>query len=189
MAKMAKLRSPYLHLGNRMCSDISTDVSSIVLRSAYCSIAAFAFIAATCLFGCGSQPSGQDGAIGVERIDGTVIFEETISPNKDYTSSEDDIVYYTVRVMQDGSGTATVSAESNSGFFDPVSYQVECDGDLTADDVSVKWTTLMGNPEPSEDDQIAIAVVSVQTADDIVDERKINFVTRALEIAAEAIPA
>lgn len=91
--------------------------------------------------------------------------------------------------MQDGSGTATVSAESNSGFFDPVSYQVECDGDLTADDVSVKWTTLMGNPEPSEDDQIAIAVVSVQTADDIVDERIINFVTRTLEMAAEAIPA
>lgn len=47
----------------------------------------------------------------------------------------------------------------------------------------------MGNPEPSEDDQIAIAVVSVQTADDFVDERKINFVTRALEMSAEAIPA
>lgn len=148
-----------------------------------------ALVFAACLFGCGSQPSGQDSAIGAEQTDSTAIYEETFSPNKDYTSSEDDIVYYTVRVTQDGSGTATVSAESNSGFFDPVSYQVECGSDLTTDDVSVKWTTLMGNPEPSEDDQIAIAVVSVQTADDIVDERKINFVTRALEMAAEAIPA
>ena len=148
-----------------------------------------ALVFASCLFGCGSQPSGQDSAISAERIDGTVIFEETVSPNEDYTSSEDDIVYYTVRVTQDGSGTATVSAESNSGFFDPVSYQVECGSDLTTDDVSVEWTTLMGHPEPSEDDQIAIAVVSVQTADDFVDERKINFVTRALEMAAEATPA
>lgn len=92
-------------------------------------------------------------------------------------------------MTQDGSDAATVSAESNSSFFDPISYQVECDGDLTADDVSVEWTTLMGNPEPSEDDQIAIAIVSVQTADDVVDERKISFVTRALEMASEAIPA
>lgn len=158
-------------------------------RSTYYPIAAFAFIAVTCLFGCSSQPSGQDSAIGTERIDGTVIFEETVSPNEDYTSSVDDIVYYTVRVTQDSSGAATVSAESNSGFFDPISYQVECDGDLTADDVSVEWTTLMGNPEPSEDDQIAIAIVSVQIANDVVDERKISFVTRALEMASEAIPA
>lgn len=128
------------------------------------------------LLGCGTSSAG------------TVIFEETVSPNEKYASSEADVVYYTVRVTQAAPGTATVSAESNSGFFEPVSYEVTCDGELSASDVSVEWTTLMGNPEPSEDDQIAVAVVSVRTGDGGVNERKISFVTRALEMAAEATP-
>ena len=130
---------------------------------------------ALALLGCGATSAG------------TVIFEETISPNEQYVSSEADVVYYTVRVTQDAPGTATVSAESNSGFFEPVSYEITCDGELSADDVSVEWTTLMGSTEPSEDDQIAVAVVSVRTGDG-VDERKISFVTRALEMVAEATP-
>ncbi len=46
----------------------------------------------------------------------------------------------------------------------------------------------MGGTEPSEDDQIAVAEVSVHTGDGSSYERKINFVTRALEMAAEATP-
>ena len=128
------------------------------------------------LLGCGTTSAG------------TVIFEETVSPNEKYVSSEADVVYYTVRVTQTTPGTATVSAESNSGFYEPVSYEVACDGELSADDVSVKWTTLMGGTEPSEDDQIAVAVVSVRTGDGGVDECKVSFVTGALEMVAEAIP-
>ena len=128
------------------------------------------------LLGCGATSAG------------TVAFEETVSPNEKYVSSEADAVYYTVRVTQATPDTATVSTESNSGFFEPVSYEVACDGELSADDVSVGWTTLMGGTEPSEDDQIAIAVVSVRTSDGSVDERKISFVTGALEMVAEAIP-
>ena len=128
------------------------------------------------LLGCGATSTG------------TVVFEETVSPNEKYVSSEADVVYYTVRVTQAAPGTATVSAESNSGFFEPVSYEVACDGELSADDVSVEWTTLMGNPEPSEDDQIAVAVVSVRTGDGGTDERKVSFVTGALKMVAEATP-
>lgn len=128
------------------------------------------------LLGCGATSTG------------TVVFEETVSPNEKYVSSEADVVYYTVRVTQAAPGTATVSAESNSGFFEPVSYEVACDGELSASDVSVEWTTLMGNPEPSEDDQIAVAVVSVRTGDGGTDERKVSFVTGALKMVAEATP-
>ena len=128
------------------------------------------------LFGCGTSSAG------------TVIFEETVSPNEKYASSEADVVYYTVRVTQATPDTATVSAESNSGFFEPVSYEIECDGELSVDDVSVKWTTLTGGTEPSEDDQIAVAEVSVRTGDGSSYERKISFVTRALEMVAEATP-
>ena len=139
-------------------------------------LAVFCLACTLVLLGCGAASTG------------TVVFEETISPNEKYVSSEADVVYYTVRVTQDAPGTATVSAESNSGFFDPVSYEVACDGELSTDDVSVEWTTLMGGTEPSEDDQIAVAVVSVRTGDGSMDERKISFVTRALEIVAEATP-
>ena len=128
------------------------------------------------LFGCGTSSAG------------TVIFEETVSPNEKYASSEADIVYYTVRVTQAAPGTATVSAESNSGFFEPVSYEIECDGELSVDDVSVKWTTLTGGTEPSEDDQIAVAEVSVRTGNGSSYERKISFVTGALEMVAEVTP-
>lgn len=128
------------------------------------------------LLGCHAAPTG------------TVVFEEKVSPNEKYVSSEADVVYYTVRVTQAAPDAVTVSAESNSGFFEPVSYEVACDGELSASDVSVKWTTLMGDTEPSEDDQIAVAEVSVRTGDGSVDERKISFVTRALEMAAEATP-
>lgn len=128
------------------------------------------------LFGCGTSSAG------------TVIFEETVSPNEKYASSEAGIVYYTVRVTQAAPGTATVSAESNSGFFEPVSYEIECNGELSVDDVSVKWTTLTGGTEPSEDDQIAVAEVSVRMGDGSSYERKISFVTRALEMVAEATP-
>ena len=137
--------------------------------------AALCLACALVLLGCHATPTGM------------VVSEETVSPNEKYVSSEEDVVYYTVRVTQATPGTATVSAESNSGFFEPVSYEVACDGELSADDVSVEWTTLMGGTEPSEDDQIAVAVVSVKTGDG-VDERKISFVTRALEMVAEATP-
>ena len=138
--------------------------------------AALCLACSLALPGCGATPVG------------TVVFEETVSPNEEYASSEEDVVYYTVRVTQAAPGTATVSAESNSGFFEPVSYEIECDGELSADDVSVKWTTLMGDTEPSEDDQIAVAEVSVRAGDGSSYERKISFVTRALEMAAEATP-
>ena len=133
------------------------------------------------LFGCGLQSDGQDAASG------EVVFEETVSPNEDYVSSEDDAVYYTVRVTQDGAGTATVAAESNSAFFDPVSYEVECGGDLEPGDVSVKWTTVMGGAEPSEDDQLAVAEVSVRTSESDAYVRRINFLKGAFEIVSETI--
>lgn len=148
--------------------------------------AAMALAAGLCLFGCASQPNAESPQAAQEQTDAATVFEETVSPNEDYAASPEDVVYYTVRVTQDASGTATVSTESNSGFFEPVSYQVECGQALSAGDVEVRWTTLMGGTEPSEDDQIAVADVSVKAADGAVDERKISFVTKALEIAAKA---
>ena len=40
------------------------------------------------LLGCHTAPTG------------SVVFEETVSPNEKYVSSKEDVVYYTVRVTQ-----------------------------------------------------------------------------------------
>lgn len=155
-------------------------------------LAAVCLVAALCLLGCWAWLAGGDAQEGSAAAAGRTVFEETISPNEDYVDSEEDVVYYTVRVTQDDAGVATVSSETNSAFGEPVSYEVyevDCEKDLDEDDVSVRWTTLMGSEEASEHDQIAIAVVSVRTADGGVDERKISFVGVALEMVSEALPA
>ena len=46
--------------------------------------------------------------------DESLIYEETISPNEDYVSSQDDIVYYTIRFYQDEDDKITVTADSNA---------------------------------------------------------------------------
>lgn len=151
-------------------------------------LAALCLAVPLCLCGC-ALPAGQNEGAAPQAATGSTVFEETISPNEDYVGSESDVVRYTVRVTQGSPDEATVSAESNSAFFTPVSYEVACGGALSADDVSVQWTTLMGSTEASEGDELAVAVVRVRTADGGVDERKINFVNRGIEMIAEATPA
>ena len=48
-----------------------------------------------------------------------LIYEETISPNKEFVEKED-IVNYTVEVYQDKDNAILVSSKSNSEFFKPL---------------------------------------------------------------------
>ena len=137
--------------------------------------------AAFCIAGC-SQPADDAAA------DGQVVFEETISPNEKYGHTGDEAVYYTIRVTQAADNTATVRTESNSGFFEPMSYQLECAAPLTQDDVTTTWTTIMGNTEDTETDQLCIAEIDIRTGDGTVDSRKVNFVSGAFEILSDALP-
>ena len=82
------------------------------------------------------------------------ICEATVSPNKDYITDEKDLVNYTVCVYQEKNNDIIVYAESNSPLFDEAQYIVICDHAITADDVHIKWTTLMGSTEASEKDEI-----------------------------------
>ncbi len=49
-------------------------------------LATLCLACALVLLGCGTSSGG------------TVVFEETVSPNEKYVSSEADVIYYTVRV-------------------------------------------------------------------------------------------
>lgn len=73
------------------------------------------FILALMLEGCSFNSDEKDTGI-VSTEDMRLVYEETISPNKDYAQSEEEIVYYTVEIYQDKDDKIWVNADSNSAF-------------------------------------------------------------------------
>ena len=124
--------------------------------------------------GCAAQ-SGTAG-IAAEKL----LADETVS----FPAEQGDAIEYSVKVYQDADNKIKVTADSNSAFFDAMEYEVAYGKALTESDVDVKWTTLMGDPEPKEDDQWAAAVITISHDGDTISQRKINFVTKGMEIIA-----
>lgn len=116
-----------------------------------------------------------------------LIYEETISPNKEYVEKEEDIVNYTVEVYQDMDNVVLVNSKSNSEFFKPLQYELELDTNITKKDIDIEWTTLMGNPTSTKDDQLGIAYVSISEKGELVSKRKISFVNHAIEIIEDTL--
>jgi len=159
-----------------------------------------------------------------------LIYEETISPNKEFVEKEDivnytvevyqdkdnailvssksnseffkplqyeleldtsitkeDIVNYTVEVYQDKDNAILVNSKSNSEFFKPLQYELELDTSITKEDIEIEWTTLMGNPISTKDDQLGIAYVSISENGELVSKRKISFINGAIEIIEDTL--
>ena len=57
--------------------------------------------------------------------DSKLIYEETISPNREYVENEEDIVDYTIEIYQDNENNILVYSTSNSEFFDPLQCEME----------------------------------------------------------------
>ncbi len=76
---------------------------------------------------------------------------------------------------------------SASSSFKGLQYVVEYDKEISESDVNITWTTLMGNTEYTEDDNLAIAHVSLSENNEVFSERTINFVKGAMEIVTEMI--
>ena len=102
--------------------------------------------------------------------DESLLSGETVSPNKDYITDEKDLVNYTVRVYQEKNNDIIVYAESNSPLFDEAQYIVICDHAITADDVHIKWTTLMGNTAANVKTKIGLEPVSNSKTDNDFNE-------------------
>lgn len=118
-------------------------------------------------------------------INSNLIYEETFSPNDQYTKQEEDNVYNTVCIYQNDKNKITVIATSNSLFFDRLQYEYDCDEKISSSDVEIKWLTLMGSENGSEEDQLIVADITIFVAGEIRSERKINFGEKAMEIIAE----
>ena len=129
------------------------------------------------LIGCSSKT---DNVISTDKME--MIYAETVSANNGYAEKEEDIVNYTVEIYQDKNNKILVNSKSNTDFFEPLQYEVECNTRITKSDIDIEWTTLMGNPEPTEDDQLCIAYVSVSENGKLLDKRKISFVNRAIDV-------
>ena len=128
------------------------------------------------LIGCSAETSTSADASA-----SNLIYENTISPNEKYIAQESDKVFYTIQVYQEENGVK-VASSSNSAFSQAMSYQVE-----TAEPITVQWQTLMGNTEDSKGDQFAVADVTISAQGKVISERKVSFIGKAVDMAADAI--
>lgn len=145
----------------------------------------FAFIA-VCL-GVGMLLPGCQANEPDQKDLGTLVYEETLSPNEAYVTAQEDVVAYHISVYQKTDWTVVVQATSNSPLFEEQEYTVACDGAITEQDVTVTWTTLMGSDQASEEDQLSVATVTISQEDQELSQRKINFASGAIEIIVDAV--
>lgn len=143
-------------------------------------------LAVLLLSGCSSGSS--DAASSLVSTDKMQLIDsQTVYPNPQDTANKEDRVYYTVEVYQDKDNTILVQADSNFKLFEKTQYTVDFDQVLTKADVSIKWTTLMGSTEATQDDELAIADISLSHGGTVFSEKKINFVTKAIDIVVDTI--
>ncbi len=147
-------------------------------------LVSIALLAMLILSGCASGSSDHTSSLlstdNMQKID-----TQTVYPNPE--ASGDDRVYYTVDVYQDTDHTILVQADSNFKLFEKTQYTIAYDQAITKSDVSIKWTTLMGSTQPSQDDELAIADISLSHDGTVFSEKKINFVTKAIDIVVDTI--
>ena len=115
-----------------------------------------------------------------------LIYEETVSSNENYVSSDEEKVFYTIKVYKNDN-TIVVKSSSNTPFTKELQYEIKYDQELTKNDVKIEWTTLMGDTNYTEENQIAIAVVTLSHDGEIFSQRKISFVSNAIDIIVDAI--
>lgn len=143
-------------------------------------------LAVLLLSGCSSGSS--DAASSFVSTDKMQLIDsQTVYPNPQDTADKEDRVYYTVEVYQDKDNTILVQADSNFKLFEKTQYTVDFDQVLTKADVSIRWTTLMGSTEATQDDELAIADISLSHGGTVFSEKKINFVTKAIDIVVDGI--
>jgi hypothetical protein len=150
------------------------------------SLAAIFFSIMFILAGCSSKSADNRSnftSIGNAKL----IYEETLSPNKEYVTSEEDVVNYYIKIYQDKNFKIIVDASSNSPLSKEQQYTLNYDKQIGKEDIAVSWTTLMGNSEAKENDQFAVAKVSISNNGVVFSERKINFAKNAIDIVVDTI--
>lgn len=137
------------------------------------------------LSGCNAKSNSENEEIDLTGFQ--QIYTEEMSPNEAYVTSKDDIVYYYINIYQDNNNTILVDTSSNSQLVEDQRYTINYDKQIEKDDVKVTWTTFMGNPEATEDDQLIVADIAISSNGEVFSERKVNFAKGAVEIIVDII--
>ena len=117
----------------------------------------------------------------------TLIYEEKVSPNKEYVSNKKDIVHYTIKIYQEDKNTVQVHAESNSPVFENTNYSVDYNQKLSKEDIQIKWMTLSGSTEAKKSDQLGLANVKILKDGSVVNEKVISFVGKGVKAITDVI--
>lgn len=123
----------------------------------------------------------------ISNEDLTLIYEETVSPNKKYVSNKKDIVHYTIKIYQEDKNTVQVHAESNSPIFENTNYRVDYNQKLSKEDIQIKWMTLSGSTEAKKSDQLGLANVKILKDGSVVNEKVISFVGKGVKAITDVI--
>lgn len=117
----------------------------------------------------------------------TLIYEETVSPNKKYVSNKKDIVHYTIIIYQEDKNKVYVYAESNSPIFENTNYSVDYNQKISKEDIQIKWMTLSGSTEAKKSDQLGLANVKILKDGSVVNEKVISFVGKGVKAITDVI--
>lgn len=123
----------------------------------------------------------------ISNEDLTLIYEETVSPNKKYVSNKKDIVHYTIKIYQEDKNTVQVHAESNSPVFENTNYRVDYNQKLSKEDIQIKWMTLSGSTEAKKSDQLGLANVKILKDGSVLNEKVICFVGKGVKAITDVI--
>ena len=123
----------------------------------------------------------------ISNKDLTLIYEETVSPNKEYVSNKKDIVHYKIKIYQEDKNKVQVYAESNSPVFENTNYSVDYNQKLSKEDIQIKWITLSGSTESKENDQLGLANVKIIKDGSVVNEKVISFVGKGIKAITDVI--
>lgn len=115
------------------------------------------------------------------------VYEESVSPNKEYVSNKNDIVHYTIKIYQEDKNKVYVYAESNSPVFENTNYSVDYNQKLSKEDIQIKWMTLSGSTEPKKNDQLGLANVKILKDGSVVNEKAISFVGKGVKTITDVI--
>ena len=138
------------------------------------------------MFGCSNKENNEKN--NLLSTDGAkCLFQETVSPNKEYVESDDEVVFYNVEIYQNDEKAIIVNRDSNSEFFGKTQYVLEFDKEISEKNIAVEWTTAMGNKEANKNDQLAIAQISISENGELISQRKINFFNKGIKIIVGTI--
>ena len=102
----------------------------------------------------------------------TLIYEEKVSPNKEYVSNKNDIVHYTIKIYQEDKNKVYIYAYNQK---------------LSKEDIQIKWMTLSGSTEPKENDQLGLANVKILKDGSVFNEKVISFVGKGVKAITDVI--